>query len=153
MIRNEHTANFDITMKQGADYMMQIVFQADDDSEVTDYGVMVQGERIYIADGTDWEEETLYCAEQWGIEVPAERIFVTGRWKIAAQLREFAEDADCFEFQVGMTGDGFFLAMDHETTEKITYGHGVYDVFLIKDDGNRTKLLMGQANILREVTR
>lgn len=155
MIQGEHVPRYDITMKQGADYLLTIQFQPDDDSEIEDYGVMIQGEILYVVDGSDYEDsdENMLCSEHWDIDVPDERIFVTGKWNIEAHLREFAEAADHFAFTVSMAGDGFSLSMPHETTKLITYSRGVYDVFLNENDGTRTKILMGQARILREVTR
>lgn len=155
MIQGEHVPRFDITMKQGADYKLTIQFEADDESEIADYGVMIQNENLYIVDGSvmDEEEETLICSDGWGIVEEEERIYTTGKWKIESHLRAFAEAADYFEFTVGMTGDGFFLSMPHSETKMIPYSRGVYDVFLIEEDGTRTKILMGQARIIREVTR
>ena len=73
-------------------------------------------------------------------------------FSVESQLREFAESDDKISFTCTADGTGFHLSMPHDTTAKIPYTQGEYDVFIIKD-GHRTKFAEGRANIITEVTR
>lgn len=76
-------------------------------------------------------------------------------WTIEAQLRDYKEAANAFEFECSSDEEGFHLRMDRETTGQINFKNGVYDVFITTPDGSiRDKLIMGTALIYTpEVTR
>jgi len=75
-------------------------------------------------------------------------------YTITAQLREFPEAHDYFEFTTTHNGSGgqILMVMPHERTEKIPFTQGVYDVFA--EDGNNTieKYMYGDVVIVPSVT-
>ena len=142
----------DITIKAGADYQIDFRFVADDDTEVGNYGILIWGETLYLDDqstisGDTWEADV----DVWSVD--GEIIEGTSNWNLDAQLREFPEAFDYFEFMFELDGDGIHMMMPRETTEMITYIRGCYDVFITNSDGIRTKLIQGAARIIQQVTR
>lgn len=74
-------------------------------------------------------------------------------WGIEAQLREFPEATDYFDFTCTADENGFHISMDHTETAKIGYTLGCYDVFITDPYGNKTKLIKGKAYIAPRATR
>ena len=142
----------DITIKAGADYQIDFRFVADDDSDIGNYGILIWGETLFLDDESSVENET------WNVDVSVWSVdgeVIEGRsnWNLLAQLREFPEAFDYFEFQFDLDADGIHMRMPKEITELITYIRGVYDVFIVDADGIRTKLIQGAAKIIPQVTR
>ena len=142
----------DITIKAGADYQIDFRFIADDDTEAGYYGILIWGETLYLDDqstitGDTWDADT----GVWSVD--GEVIEGTSNWNMTAQLREFPEAFDYFDFEFELDADGIHMMMPKEITEKITYIRGCYDVFITGADGVRTKLIQGTARIIPQVTR
>ena len=74
---------------------------------------------------------------------------------VSAQLREFAEAADAFDFFCIHNGSGgrITITMPHETTSQIAFRQGVYDVRVVMADGTVSHPLSGEAYIKEEVTK
>lgn len=74
---------------------------------------------------------------------------------VSAQLREFAEAADAFDFACMHNGSGgrITVTMPHETTSLIAFRQGVYDVKVILADGTISHPLSGEAYIKEGVTK
>ena len=142
----------DITIKAGADYQIDFRFLADDDSEIGNYGILIWGETLYLDDassvvGDTWDADTTV----W--DVDGETIFGSSNWNLTAQLREFPQSFDYFDFEFDLDADGIHMRMPKEVTELITYIRGSYDVFITDSAGIRTKLIMGTVRIIPQVTR
>ena len=147
---------FDITIKAGADYKLTLQFEADDDSEITNYGTTIYNGTVFLTDNSviDTEEHAWYPdADEWTIDLTHHALVTNSKWQIEAQLREFAEAESCFDFGVEAGNDGFALVLPREITEQIHYARGCYDVFITDTEGLRDKLLEGTAKIIRNVTR
>ena len=74
---------------------------------------------------------------------------------VAAQMRQFAEATDCFDFTVSHNGTGgrVKIGMPHEVTTKIPYSSGVWDVFITFPDGIVINPIYGDVYIGASVTR
>ena len=74
---------------------------------------------------------------------------------VSAQLREFAEAADAFDFHCMHNGSGgrISVTMPHETTSLIAFRQGVYDVKVTLADGTVSHPLSGEAYIKEGVTK
>lgn len=142
----------DITIKAGADYQIDFRFLADDDSEIGNYGILIWGEILFLDDASSVAAE-IWDADTSVWDVDGEVIFGSSNWNLTAQLREFPEAFDYFDFQFDLDSEGIHMRMPKEVTELITYIRGHYDVFITDSDGYRTKLIMGTARILPQVTR
>lgn len=159
---SDRVPQYNITIHAGTDYQIDLSLVADDDTEITDYGALIFNE--ILTDGTGSEvdaDNELYlpAEEDWTIigdtlvYIGAEEIIVGG-WRIEAQLREFPESDDYFDFDVWMDQDGYHLVMANDITRLIPFTQGVYDVFVENvETGVRSKLLYGNANIIRRTTR
>ena len=73
---------------------------------------------------------------------------------VSAQLREFPESRDCFDFVCNHNGEGgrIEISMPWHTTRKIPYTKGVYDVFITFPNNTRLKVLKGKVDIIPNVT-
>ena len=143
---------YNITIHSGADYTIDIQFLADNEGEISDYGVIVVNSILIDGSGCTYDDGIMYCTTKWGI-TDTTAFYTSEIGSMKAQLREFAEDIDFFEFDISVDSGGYHLQLDHDTTEKISYSYGVYDVFLIDKTGYRSKILTGQANIISGGTR
>ena len=74
---------------------------------------------------------------------------------VAAQLRQFAEATDSFDFTVSHNGSGgrVKIGMPHEMTVKIPYSSGVWDVFITFPDGTVVNPIYGDVYIQPRATR
>lgn len=74
---------------------------------------------------------------------------------VEAQLREYAEANDYFEFTATHNGSGgrVTLTMPFEDTAAIPYTSGVYDVYITDQNNDREKYLIGDVNIVPAVTK
>ena len=72
---------------------------------------------------------------------------------VSAQMRENPEANDHFDFTVTHNDDGgkILMRMPPETTEKIPFTEGVYDLFLTLS-GEVMKVIDGKANIKPSAT-
>ena len=71
-----------------------------------------------------------------------------------AQLREFPEAHDYFDFTVSKDNNVFTLSLDKETTQNLPYTQGVYDIFITNTTTEiRSPLLSGKAIIISQVSR
>lgn len=73
---------------------------------------------------------------------------------VEAQLREYAEAKDHFDFVAAHNGEGgwIYLSMPWTETEKIGFTNGDYDVFTVQGD-ERKKWLYGKVKVIPSVTR
>ena len=73
----------------------------------------------------------------------------------SAQLREFPESLDHFNFSVTHNDDGgkILVKMHHSITERIGYTYGTYDVLLTDANGLKERIMYGDAQIIPAVTR
>lgn len=74
---------------------------------------------------------------------------------VSAQLREYAEAVDYFDFTATNNGAGgkVTLTMPFEDTAQIGYTSGVYDVFVTFPDSSVEKYMMGDVTIDPNVTK
>ena len=142
----------DITIKAGADYQIDFRFLADDDSEIGHYGILIWGEILFLDDASTISGDT-WIADTDVWDVDGEVIEGESNWNLTAQLREFPESFEYFDFDFDLDADGIHMRMPKEVTELITYIRGSYDVFITDSSGLRTKLIMGTARIIPQVTR
>lgn len=159
---SDRVPQYNITIHAGTDYQIDLSLVADDDTEITDYGALIFNEILNDGTGSEVDAENemyLPSEEDWEvigdtlIYIGTEEIIVGG-WRIEAQLREFSESNDSFDFDYWMDEDGYHLTMTNDITREIPFTKGVYDVFVINvETGIRSKLLFGDANIIRRTTR
>lgn len=143
---------YNIQIHPGADYRIDLQFLADDEGEVTDYSVMVVNGILYDGSGCYVEDGVLYCTRKWSA-VNSTAYYSSEIGSVKAQLREYPEAIDCFDFDISVDKDGYHLVLSHDVTEKIAFSYGTYDVFLIDSTGKRTKILTGEAEIITGGTR
>lgn len=74
---------------------------------------------------------------------------------VEAQLREYPEASDCFDFYTQHNGAGgrITLTMSKEITAEIPYSRGYYDVHVTLADGTRKRPLYGEVKITPNVTK
>lgn len=149
----DRVPEYDITVNCGADYIMDLQFIADDDTEVSKYDAVVFDETLYLAEDSTVTSDVWNAGSIWDILPLLETIFCFTEWQIDACLREYPEAPDGFSFGVSVSNMGFSLNLPREVTSQITYSYGYYDVFITGEDGFRQKLLQGHANIISEVAR
>ena len=143
---------YNIQIYPGADYRLDLQFLADDEGEITDYSVMVVNGILYDGSGCTASNHVWYCTDKWS-EADHIAYYSSEIGSLKAQLREYPEAIDYFDFEISVDKDGYHLVLNHDVTEKIAWSYGVYDVFLIDSDGNRTKILTGDAEIITGGTR
>ena len=143
---------YNIQIHPGADYKMDLQFLADDEGEITDYSVMVVNGILYDGSGCTYDDGVMYCTSRWS-EANNTAYYSSEIGSLKAQLREYPEAIDYFDFEISVDKDGYHFVLNHDVTEKIAWSYGVYDVFLIDSDGNRTKILTGDAEIITGGTR
>ena len=150
---------YNITIHAGADYQIDLAIVADDDTELNNYGALIFDEILRDGTGSSIDDDTYVLSDDWIISdetiiyIGSEEIIV-GNWVLEAQLREYPEAPDHFDFDISVDTDGYKLSLSHELTEKIPYTKGVYDVFVTNvETGVRSKLLRGEATIIRRATR
>ena len=158
---SDRVPQYNITIHAGTDYQIDLSLVADDDTELTDYGALIFNEILNDGTGSevDADNEMYLPSEDWGligdtlIYIGAEEIIVGG-WHIEAKLREFPESNESFDFDYWMDEDGYHLTMANDITREIPFTKGVFDVFVENvETGVRSKLLFGDANIVRRTTR
>ena len=74
-------------------------------------------------------------------------------WTVESQIREFPEAITYIGFTGTADENGFHLAMDDQTTSRLHFARGVYDVFITDGNGIRAKLIEGHVTVIPEVTR
>ena len=156
---NEEIPRYNITIHTGTDYQIDLSIIADDDTELTNYGALIYDEILRDGTGSTVSSEILNCSDDW--DITDEVMFllddgqiIVGSWVLEAQLREYPEAHDHFDFDISVDTDGYKLALSHEITERIPWTQGVYDVFITNaDTGVKSKLLYGNAKIIRRSTR
>ena len=147
-----NTPNYDITIKSGADYQIDFRFASDDDSEIAQYGILIWGEILFLDDLSTIVSEVWNADEDiWSVD--GEAVCGSTNWVPEAQLREFPEAFEHFDFQFSIDADGIHMTMPASETKKITYARGFYDVFITDSSGWRMKLIEGNARIIQQVTR
>lgn len=74
---------------------------------------------------------------------------------INAQLRQFSEASDYFDFVCTNNGQGgeITIKMSKDVTKHIAWTSGVYDVFVTPSGGLRSKVFYGNAEIYHNVTK
>ena len=75
--------------------------------------------------------------------------------RVTAQLREFAEAADAYDFICWHNGTGgkIWISMPHETTSQIPFAEGEYDVKVTLADGTVSYPLVGDVIVREGVTK
>lgn len=159
---SDRVPQYNITIHAGTDYQIDLSLVADDDTEITDYGAYIFDEVLNDGTGSEVDEDNemyLPSEEDWTaigdtlIYIGSEEIIIGG-WRIEAQLREYPESSDHFDFGNWMDQDGYHLTLSHNETKDIPFTQGVYDVFIENvETGIRSKLLYGNANIIRRTAR
>lgn len=152
---------YNITIHTGTDYQIDLSLVADDDTELSNYGALIYDEILRDGSGSvmDTDNERLDCSDDWDISdevmiYTGSGEIIVGSWELEAQLREFEEASDHFDFDISVDTDGYKLTMSNELTQLIPWSQGVYDVFITNvETGVRSKLLMGDAKIVRRTTR
>jgi hypothetical protein len=74
-------------------------------------------------------------------------------WTVESQIREYPEAINAIAFTGTADASGYHLSMDAETTRKLRFAQGVYDVFITDGSGIRSKLIEGHVTVIPEVTR
>lgn len=76
-------------------------------------------------------------------------------YTVTAQLREYAEAQDYFEFTAthNNAGGRITISMPHEDTAQISYTSGVYDVFIIDTNNISEKVVKGEVTVDPNVTK
>ena len=159
---SEKTPKYNITIHAGTDYQIDLSLVADDDSEITDYGALIYMDVLYDGTGSEIDADNeIYMPSGTDWSVVAETLIyngseeiIVGNWHVEAQLREYPEASDYFDFNVWMDQEGYHLAIPNDITMQIPFSQGVYDVFVENTEtGIRSKLLYGDAQIVRRITR
>jgi hypothetical protein len=70
-----------------------------------------------------------------------------------AQLREYPESNTAFDFTCTIVNNNIQMIMPPETTSKIYFPKGVYDLILVDGDMNPYEILHGKADIIKGVIR
>ena len=157
----DETPRYNITIFAGTDYQMDLSIIADDDTELSNYGALIFNEILNDGTGSeiDADNELYLPSEDWIISgdtliyIGSEEIIV-GNWHLEAQLREYAEAVDYYDFDIWVDADGYHMTIGHDITDLIPFTHGVYDVFITNiETGVKSKLLYGEARIMRRTTR
>ena len=152
-------AVYNITVHAGSDYQIDLSIIADDETELTDYGALIFDEILRDGSGSTINGDTYELSDDWIISddmliYQGSGQIIVGNWLLSAQLREYPEATDYFDFDVSVDTDGYKLSLSHEQTEKIPFSQGCYDVFVTDvSTGIRSKLISGKAYITRRVTR
>ena len=74
-------------------------------------------------------------------------------WTVESQIREYPEAINHIDFTGTADSTGFHLTMDGDTTSRLHFAMGVYDVFITDGNGTRAKLIEGHVKVIPEVTR
>lgn len=107
---------------------------------------------------TELMDIVIDCAGDFGMsftlrDEEGDLIDLTGA-VVTAQLREFPESLDHFDFSCSHNGQGgqVVIGMSWRVTAKIPYTRGVYDVFVDFPNDTRKKYLKGKVEIYHNVT-
>lgn len=75
-------------------------------------------------------------------------------WVFAAQMRSAPDSGVLADFETTISEDGvrMTLALDYETTSALEEGHFRWDLFAIRPDGVRMRLLEGNATVVSRIT-
>jgi hypothetical protein len=75
-------------------------------------------------------------------------------WVFAAQMRNAPGEtvlAD-FDTQISADGERMTIALDYETTAALDEGHFKWDLFALRPDGVRMRLLEGNVTVVERIT-
>lgn len=75
-------------------------------------------------------------------------------WAFAAQVRNAPGESTIADFDTAISADGeqMTISLDYETTSELAEGHYRWDLFALRPDGVRMRLLEGAVTVVERIT-